>query len=853
MVLCISVLSGIGFTYTVANTENEMILLVDSTYSTKEQEQAKDEYVEQIINLCDKSSIKLGIVTFGYDQVYAVPLTNDLDEAYNDYLNAEKPNNTATDIAAALTYTKDLFTNTESAKIVLISDGVETDERAISTIRSISADGIRIDTVTCQSYVPDEEVLLLSVTTPDYNVVVGESFDLELTLKSKNAGQSSVTVLLYDNDTECYRADVSVAEGVQTITIPHSFEEENLHILHFSISSSKDKISENNSIYTYMYLEEHSKVLVIESTAGESEELSKMLANYNVTVLNTKIDTLPETLDDLRQYDEVILNNIANSDLPEGFDEILNAYVYQIGGGLFTVGGGEDGDPETAHSYNRDDLAGTLYQQMLPVQAINYTPPLGLAIVIDVSGSMTMASGDTTRLDAAKDSALTIVRDTDCLSERDYCCVLTLSDSYTVETKPLPMTSQDKIIDSIYNISTGNNTAFTAAIKKASSELRALYEEGKIEKMHVIIITDGGASDYDEYLPQVEYYNALGVTFSFVAIDASETNMSQLQTAAEAGGGQAINAKVDDLTRLLRADIIIPEIKEVEYGEFVPTIKNDTVYSNVLSQEDMPSLYGFYGTKARTDAEVILTGNYGVPIYAQWKYGAGMVGSFMCDLSGVWSADFIEAEAGTNFILSVVNKLFPLNNIRPQDIEVRLTEDNYSTTMSIYTSTELEETESVTVSVTNLTTNTTADVVEPTSAESFSRATFYTTTPGVYNVLIKRVDAEGQTVSEYSFYQSFSYSAEYSELDENTDYSAVMQEYADLSGGSVVAFTDDDVFNVFEGFATRLAKSYDPTLALMIIAVVLFLLDIAVRKFKFKWIHELVAEYKQKKASAKSE
>ena len=36
---------------------------------------------------------------------------------------------------------------------------------------------------------------------------------------------------------------------------------------------------------------------------------------------------------------------------------------------------------------------------------------------------------------------------------------------------------------------------------------------------------------------------------------------------------------------------------------------------------------------------------------------------------------------------------------------------------------------------------------------------------------------------------------------------------------------------------------------MMILVLVLFLLDIAVRKFKFKWIHELVRERKEKRAA----
>ena len=45
--------------------------------------------------------------------------------------------------------------------------------------------------------------------------------------------------------------------------------------------------------------------------------------------------------------------------------------------------------------------------------------------------------------------------------------------------------------------------------------------------------------------------------------------------------------------------------------------------------------------------------------------GAGMVGSFMCDLNGNWSSDFMSDSSGQNLLLSIINKLFPSGNIRP--------------------------------------------------------------------------------------------------------------------------------------------------------------------------------------------
>ena len=40
--------------------------------------------------------------------------------------------------------------------------------------------------------------------------------------------------------------------------------------------------------------------------------------------------------------------------------------------------------------------------------------------------------------------------------------------------------------------------------------------------------------------------------------------------------------------------------------------------------------------------------------------GKGMVGSFMCDLNGVWSSDFLSEDgSGKTFILNVVSALMP--------------------------------------------------------------------------------------------------------------------------------------------------------------------------------------------------
>ena len=77
-----------------------------------------------------------------------------------------------------------------------------------------------------------------------------------------------------------------------------------------------------------------------------------------------------------------------------------------------------------------------------------------------------------------------------------------------------------------------------------------------------------------------------------------------------------------------------------------------------------------------------------------------------------------------------------------------------------------------------------------------------------------------------------------------------MAQIAERGNGDEVK--EDSPWEIFLDFVTSLDRTYDPRLILIITAMVLFLLDIAVRKFKFKWIHELVKESKAKKSGGKS-
>ena len=880
-VLCVSVLAGIYIQYDVPNETNEIIFLVDVSDSEEQSAQRRDEFLQNATETARwYEGFRIGVVTFGFDQAYSVPLSADVGGIFDAYRTGERPSETGgTDIAAALTYTRGLFNNPASGKIVLVTDGKETDESAMTVIRAIAAQGTTVDTV----YIPSSytgnatasDVQMVGVEYPDYHLNVGDEFTLNYTLYSTVS--ASVVVNVYDNDEQVATETVDVSVGSQTYEMQYSFESEDLHEMRFSIQYAGDLIEQNNEYISYYYVEEFNKVLIVERKEGESENLVEVLeeGEYETTVLNLSDPEaeIPQSGLELCIYDQVILNNIANADMPGGFIDVLHSYVNDYGGGMLTLGGKQD-DGKTANAYNRSDMYGTTYQAMLPIEAINYTPPVAVMIIIDASGSMGESfDGGDSMLAWARAGASACL---DALTERDYIGVMALNSSYDF-ILPLTRRTQDQTIRrAIASLTeTGGGTIFSEAINRAGIALRGQED---VAKRHIIIVTDGAVSqnDEEEYLAAIEnLHNTDGVTLSVVGIGVSAGSAAaqQMQTACELGGGRLHTVTdSEELVREMREDLNAPDIKEVNEYEngFYPVAysPSSNLFNSVTLEDNAMTvtLGGFYGGRVRDNDYLVLAGEYDVPLYALWKYGAGTVGSFMCDLTGSgWSAAFMSDVNGKQFIWNMVNSLMPVSDIEPDPFTVEFDRGNFINRLSIYA--ELEDGQTVQGRLTspdgslNLSLNTgevaTDDCYVTTALSEgnlYSRANFVLKRGGVYLLTLEVQDPAGNVVSSYQTYFNFSYSLEYDLAYDETipNPMGLMEDLA--AGGSGVLITDhDEPVEIFDTFETTFAVTRDPRMALIIAAIVLFLLDVAVRKFKFKWIHEIIRERKEKSGKKDAE
>ncbi len=881
MVLCIFALSGMTFHYDVGNSENELVLLVDVSDTTEENREEKEDFVRSVLRESEYESCRAAVVTFGFTQETASPFMYDAVKAYDLFLQSDLPDTSATDIAAALQYAHGLFEHPETGKIVLVSDGKQTDEDAISVIRSIAAQGITVDTVYFPSDYSDEVVQITGIELPDRNVRTGEICPIDVIIESRENIEEA-EIELFDNGSpvgEDSSRTVGVSVGTQTVRFNYAFREQGLHELFARVRYQNEKLQINNEYYAYRWLQVHNRLLILEQ-ADESERLVQLLeedeVNYEIDVVNLKTSTnIPTDVDGLRAYDQVILNNIASRDLEEkGLDVMLYDYVNTYGGGVFTTGGME-ADGETAHAYNRSDMNNSLYQQILPVQAIDYTPPVGVMVVIDISGSMsTPGAQGRSNLEWAKQGALECLN---ALTERDYIGIMTMDTEYGMVLDLTPCTQDALIREKILGIGKGQTTVFSTAIDRATQRLANLQN---VDKRHIILVTDGQPTeDAAVYLGSAANANKNhGITISVVGIGISEgsgaaANTMRVLVDEDHGNGRLHLAQGNQLLEEMRADVNAPAIKEVTYGEFNPSIYDalSPLLSGVGHGTDLENRYvidttlgGFFGVKARSGAEIVLVGEYEVPIYAQKKFGEGMVGSFMCDVYSDWSADFMASDSGKRFLQNVVANLMPVENIRPSSVRLDLKEDNYMNRLSVYAS--LEDGEyidgkiimqsddgEISYSLNALPETQDGDVYVTTTLgaeNNYSRANFVIKKSGIYKISVDLCAADGTVLETVEIYKAFSYSQEFNYSAAQDDApEKLMAEIAQRGNGNAVKA--DEFWQIFSTFITSLGRVFDPRWLFIGLAMAFFLLDIAVRKFKFKWPHEIVREHKEKKAGKK--
>ena len=299
--------------------------------------------------------------------------------------------------------------------------------------------------------------------------------------------------------------------------------------------------------------------------------------------------------------------------------------------------------------------------------------------------------------------------------------------------------------------------------------------------------------------------------------------------------------------------------------EYSPEI-DDRVTSILgkLTQDDLNTIqmHGFFSSKEKgtRPVDTVLKAHF-VPLYSQWEYGNGKVGSFLCDAQNIWSQEFFESDTvGKPIFNGILDTLMPANILREQSLLVNFIEDNYRTQASVYGFDRMKEKDYKLIAFVASPENETVKYDLNELSTGGNRFTFENRAKGIHKVTIFKVPASFDVLSdavkgpedvpeEYKIlinvtYRVFSYSLEYdSYVDPFKEGKELLQT---VSTREIPEYADPDEKFITdpEGYLYEFIEikyEYDPRPWLIIASIVLLLLDIAVRKFRFKWIHEMIS------------
>ncbi len=571
------------------------------------------------------------------------------------------PLTTGSDIGNAIQTGLSMFPPDASRRMVLLSDGQETQGDAVSRAQRAAVAGVEI------SYVPffrqaEPDVRITALDAPG-RVSENQSFDISVGIHAEKAGP--VDLLIFSGGSLIHEEALNLQAGDTRFSLTQTSE--NSGFLDFSaqivVPDENDNFSQNNQLGAFSQVVGPARVLLIRADQSEVEHLLPALEQAGIIVDAAAPGDLPVTMAILARYKGVILANVPATELSGAQMSLLGQYVSDIGGGLVVIGGPESYAPG---GYYQTPLERTLPVEM-QIKDQKRLPQLTIAYLIDRSGSMgQIGSSGLPNLELAKRA---IVLSLELLQPSDRVAIGTF-DTGGAWVVPFQQVNDAQALIAMTNtIRSGGGTDILAGLKLVE---RDIGEEPSQIK-HLILLTDGGASPTGLVELTEQLRGRFNVTLSAIAIGRSPGAM--LEPMAEAGGGNYYAVEnVEQIPLIFAQETVLASRSYIVEESFRPRVTGSSAIIDGIGET--PPLRGYVATTPKVAAQRILSGPepYSDPILATWQYGLGRVVAWTSDASARWANEWAPWEDFSRFWGQVV--AWSINTGASQNLETRIQLDN---------------------------------------------------------------------------------------------------------------------------------------------------------------------------------
>jgi uncharacterized membrane protein/Mg-chelatase subunit ChlD len=588
-----------------------------------------------------------GLVVFGRDAAVELPPRQTFPfETINSRVAKD-----GTDIAKGLSLAAAMLPEGNQGRVVLLSDGNETDGAVGTQLDELKSRGIPVDVLPI-GFDFTKEVWLERLDLPRV-VKQGETYEANVLLNSLSAG--SGTLRLQENGKIIFEKPVEYTAGKNRYALPLYLREPGYYEYVATIEPPKgeDGWSENNVAVGDLFLRGEGKVLVVTDARGDARDweplVNALKASQRIVQVRMAYE-FPRDALSLLPYDLVIFPNVP----ADAFDAVqlqsLRDAVYHQGTGFVMLGGPNSYGPG---GYHRSAIEEVLPVSMDTTQK-KVLPKGALAIVLH---TCEFAEGNTWAKRIAKE-AIRVLGSQDEVGLLDYDFGAGSSGMRWIF--PLtPAGQYEKLAMAINNAEPGDMPDFDTGMKMA---LEALKKSDASTK-HLIVISDGDPSPPAP--ATVQGFVDSKISVSMVAINPhTGRDTSVMQSISQTTGGRYYFP--EDPSQL--PSIFIKEAKTLKRSmlqnrTFTPLVEFP---SHVLKGIDaIPPLKGYVLTTLKPRANMILRappqpgeeGDMPDPVFATWRFGLGTTAAWTSDLSRTWGKEWVDWEKYNAFVKQLAQEV----------------------------------------------------------------------------------------------------------------------------------------------------------------------------------------------------
>jgi len=797
LILILIVMAIAGVTISQETKDTNTLFLIDKSNSMLGSENSVEEFVNGSLEN-KKAYDRVGVISFGKDAQIEYSPRIALDHVSLEADVETRYTNIEDSISLALAMCSDEMKN----RIVLISDGEENIGDFSSAINNIKRKNIEFKVYDLNAK-DNAEVQINKIKMPS-RVYKNQQFDIEAEVWSNT--KTTGIMKVYSNNRQIGEKEISINQGINRFAFSDKLENTGFENYSVEIEVEGDTNSLNNKYVAFTEVLGSPRVLLIDNEREEGKELKKIIESMDIEVDYQRDREVYVELADLMRYKAVIMTNISLENLDSEFSKKLEVYVKDFGGGLVVTGGNES---YALGGYYKSDLEKILPLNM-EIKRDGIVPSVSIMLVIDKSGSMSSDGFGIDKLAVAREAALRAV---ETMKPTDKIGLITFDNQIYLNTSPLGYENKGELEDKISSITAGGGTTILPALAMANDELNQIKSDVK----HVILLTDGQAEQngYDAVLREM---NNNGITVSTIAVGA-EADDRLLTMIAEEGKGRFYHVEdYDTMPSIFTKETLMVSKVYLNNRDFYPQlIQYDSMVEPLLN--GTPLLKGYIATSVKPEATLILESDRKDPILAQWRYGLGKVVCFTSDVNGGWSRDYLTSTNGVDFFKNMARTAIPLDKNDDYDVAYEQVGDEIEIT--VHQRDRDENIKNLQLKIYDEEGSVTEGKLALAKPGEY-QGSVKDLVDGVHLIRIQELKDDG-TIYEETSALSVNYSKEYNFANRQS----INQELVKKVNGQIIT-NEAEVFTEIDVDVKSPKEISD---YIIMLALILFVVDIAVRKF----------------------